>query len=71
LTDQASQRRQRLMGIALMCCAVALFACLDTTAKYLNTQMATLEIVWARYTSVLSRKFADKVARVSGGWSRR
>jgi drug/metabolite transporter (DMT)-like permease len=39
------------MGIALMCCAVALFACLDTTAKYLNTQMATLEIVWARYTS--------------------
>ena len=51
MTDQASQRRQRLMGIALMCCAVALFACLDTTAKYLNTQMATLEIVWARYTS--------------------
>jgi drug/metabolite transporter (DMT)-like permease len=39
------------MGIVLMCCAVALFACLDTTAKYLNTQMATLEIVWARYTS--------------------
>jgi len=51
LTDAASQRRQRLMGIVLMCCAVALFACLDTTAKYLNTQMATLEIVWARYTS--------------------
>ena len=39
------------MGIALMCCAVALFACLDTTAKYLNTQMAALQIVWARYTS--------------------
>ncbi len=51
MTDAASQRRQRLMGIVLMCCAVALFACLDTTAKYLNTQMATLEIVWARYTS--------------------
>ena len=34
-----------------MCCAVALFACLDTTAKYLNTQMDTLQIVWARYTS--------------------
>ena len=34
-----------------MCGAVALFACLDTTAKYLNTRMDSLEIVWARYTS--------------------
>ena len=34
-----------------MCCAVALFACLDTTAKYLNTHMDSLQIVWARYTS--------------------
>ena len=50
-TDIALQRRQRLTGIALMCCAVALFACLDTTAKYLNTRMDTLEIAWARYTS--------------------
>jgi len=33
-----------------MCGAVALFACLDTTAKYLNTQMDSLEIAWARYT---------------------
>jgi drug/metabolite transporter (DMT)-like permease len=49
--DIASQRRQRLIGIALMCSAVALFAVLDTTAKYLNTQMDTLQIVWARYTS--------------------
>ena len=57
MTDQASQRRQRLIGIALMCCAVALFACLDTTAKYLNTQMATLEIVWARYTSAFLLTF--------------
>jgi drug/metabolite transporter (DMT)-like permease len=51
MTDLALQRRQRLTGIALMCCAVALFACLDTTAKYLNTQMDSLEIAWARYTS--------------------
>jgi drug/metabolite transporter (DMT)-like permease len=43
--------RQRFVGIALMCCAVALFACLDTTAKYLNTEMDTLQVVWARYTS--------------------
>ena len=50
-TDIARQRRQRLIGIALMCGAVALFAVLDTTAKYLNTQMDSLEIAWARYTS--------------------
>ena len=47
----AHQRRQRLIGIALMCGAVALFAVLDTTAKYLNTQMDTFQIAWARYTS--------------------
>jgi drug/metabolite transporter (DMT)-like permease len=34
-----------------MCGAVALFACLDTTAKYLNTQMNSLEVTWARYIS--------------------
>ena len=49
--DHAQQRRQRLTGIALMCGAVALFACLDTTAKYLNTHMDSLQIAWARYTS--------------------
>jgi drug/metabolite transporter (DMT)-like permease len=52
-TDPAHQRRQRLTGIALMCGAVALFACLDTTAKYLNTQMDPMQITWARYTSAL------------------
>ena len=51
MTDFAQQRRQRLIGIALMCCAVGLFACLDTTAKYLNTQMDTMQVAWARYTS--------------------
>jgi drug/metabolite transporter (DMT)-like permease len=51
MTDVTQQRRQRLTGIALMCAAVAMFACLDTTAKYLNTRMDSLEIAWARYTS--------------------
>ena len=51
MSEARSQRRQRLIGIALMCAAVAMFACLDTTAKYLNTRMDTLEIAWARYTS--------------------
>jgi drug/metabolite transporter (DMT)-like permease len=50
LTDISIQRRQRLVGIGLMCAAVAQFACLDTTAKYLNAEMDSLEIVWARYT---------------------
>lgn len=49
-TEIAHQRRQRLIGIALMCGAVALFAVLDTTAKYLSTQMDILQIAWARYT---------------------
>jgi drug/metabolite transporter (DMT)-like permease len=49
--SKGSQRRQRLTGIALMCAAVALFACLDTTAKYLNISMDSLEIAGARYTS--------------------
>lgn len=51
MSDSSQQRRQRLIGIGLMCCAVALFACLDTTAKYLNTEMNSLQVAWARYTS--------------------
>lgn len=47
----AAQRRQRLIGIALMCGAVASFAVLDTTAKYLNPEVGPVEITWARYTS--------------------
>jgi drug/metabolite transporter (DMT)-like permease len=57
MNELATQRRQRLTGIALMCAAVALFACLDTTAKYLNTRMDSLEIAWARYTSAFVLTF--------------
>jgi drug/metabolite transporter (DMT)-like permease len=49
LTDAITQRRQRLTGIALMCGAVALFACLDATAKYLSAEMAVLQIAASRY----------------------
>jgi drug/metabolite transporter (DMT)-like permease len=49
-TDHAA-RRQRLIGIALMCGAVASFSVLDATAKYLNGHMDTLQVVWARYVS--------------------
>jgi drug/metabolite transporter (DMT)-like permease len=49
LTNPATLRRQRLTGIALMCCAVASFSCLDTTGKYLIHHMDTLQVAWARY----------------------
>ena len=48
--DASHERVARLTGIALMCGAVACFAMLDTTAKYLNLYMSTLQVVWARYT---------------------
>jgi drug/metabolite transporter (DMT)-like permease len=51
MIDFALQRRQRLIGIGLMCMTVAVFACLDTTAKYLGTMLDPLEVAWARYTS--------------------
>src|SRR5919204_3290551 len=49
--NAAAARRLRLIGIALMCGAVACFAFLDTTAKYLNLYMDTLQVSWARYMS--------------------
>lgn len=51
MNDVLHQRRQRLLGIGFMCATVALFACLDTTAKYLGTIMDPLQVAWARYTS--------------------
>ena len=50
MSEPRAARNQRLIGIALMCGAVASFACLDATAKYLNHHMDTMEVVWARYT---------------------
>jgi len=50
LRDPARERKERLTGIALMCGAVAMFALLDTSAKYLNQHMSTVQVVWARYT---------------------
>ena len=41
-----------------MCGAVACFACLDTTAKFLNLYMTTLQVVWARYTGAFLFAFA-------------
>jgi drug/metabolite transporter (DMT)-like permease len=54
LNNPAQQRRQRLIGIALMCGTMICFACLDSTAKYLNGHMDTLQVVWARYAGGLA-----------------
>ncbi|MFL9827642.1 DMT family transporter [Rhodoplanes sp. SY1] len=47
----AYAQRMRLLGILLMCGAVACFACLDATAKYLGRHVDVLAVVWARYAS--------------------
>jgi drug/metabolite transporter (DMT)-like permease len=63
--DASHERASRLTGIALMCGAVACFAMLDTTAKYLNLYMSTLQVVWARYTGAFLFPFI-----VSNPWTR-
>ncbi len=55
--DAAALRRHRMVGIALMCGAVACFSCLDATAKYLNHHMDTLQVTWARYASAFALAF--------------
>lgn len=42
-------RRDRVVGIALMCAAVLCFAGLDASAKWLNRLMDPLQTVWVRY----------------------
>jgi drug/metabolite transporter (DMT)-like permease len=49
----ASLRRQRLVGIALMCGALICFSGLDATAKWLNRSVDPLVTVWARYMSAV------------------
>jgi drug/metabolite transporter (DMT)-like permease len=48
-----SLRRQRLIGIVLMCGALICFSCLDATAKWLNRSVDPLVTVWARYVSAV------------------
>lgn len=49
--EAVRRRRLRLAGIILMSCAVVMFACLDTIAKYLTAHMDQLQVAWARYAS--------------------
>jgi drug/metabolite transporter (DMT)-like permease len=46
-----TERRRRLVGIALMCGALICFSLLDASAKWLNREMDPLLTVWWRYAS--------------------
>jgi drug/metabolite transporter (DMT)-like permease len=65
LTPQEQVQRDRLTAIGLMCVAVALFACNDAVAKYLNSHMHTVQVVWARYMAafVLALMMSNPFAR--------
>jgi drug/metabolite transporter (DMT)-like permease len=65
MTDAQAARRARLTGIALMCCAVATFSCIDAMGKYLIGHMDTMQVVWARYffAFVLTLVVANPVNR--------
>jgi len=47
-------RRERLIGIALMCGALLCFSGLDATAKWVNRSVDPLVTVWARYLSAVA-----------------
>ena len=48
-THMPDLARQRLTGIALIAGAFFLFSLLDTSAKWLNHIIPTMETVWSRY----------------------
>ena len=47
--DARAARRERLRGIALLCVAVACFACLDASAKWVNRTVDPLQTAAVRY----------------------
>ena len=49
-TQQHDEKINRLIGIGLMCLTFLCFTGLDTTAKWLNHSIPTVQAVWARYT---------------------
>ena len=40
-------------AILMMLTAAAMFACLDTTTKYLTRELSVMEVVWGRYLTHL------------------
>jgi len=57
LVEPQIEHHQRLIGIALMCGAVACFACLDSSAKFLGRDMSVIQVVWARYAGAFVLAF--------------
>ena len=53
LAAAGSAGARRLQAIALMCAAVTLFSCLDSTAKYLvlHSSIPTAQVIWMRFAS--------------------
>ena len=51
LDQTTPTRRQRLVAVALICCAFACFSALDATAKWLSPRIGTIETTWVRYIS--------------------
>ncbi len=49
LRPRTDDRRQRAVGIALICGAIVSFSCLDATAKWLNQSLDPILTVWVRY----------------------
>ncbi|RFB79895.1 DMT family transporter [Methylovirgula sp. 4M-Z18] len=49
----ARERRQRRFGILLVCGTMVGFSCMDTSAKWLNHVIPTVEVIWARYAVAL------------------
>lgn len=75
MTPAEQAQKDRLTGIALMCGAVILFACNDAAAKFLNSHMPTVQVVWARYMSafllalILSNPFGHpEIMRTKRPW---
>lgn len=54
--ETAQGSTNTLRGIGLMCVALALFSCLDTTAKYIATRsgLPVSQVTWLRFTSQLA-----------------
>src|SRR4029078_6264638 len=66
MTEAAHEHRHlRLIGIGLMCGAVAAFACLDCMAKYLGTHMAVPQWVGVLYSSafLIALMFSNPINR--------
>jgi drug/metabolite transporter (DMT)-like permease len=65
VSRMSSPSRDRYAGIGLMCAALACFACLDASAKWLGRSMDPLQVTWVRYAvSVVM------VSAVLNPWSR-